>query len=214
MAERIEIDYFHGLPGAGKDTQASLIQSVEPHAVVISTGELFRRAVKSRSERVRSELVEPAKTGLVPDDVIFGLVEDEMAQYGEENINTILFTGFPRNLSQLDAVDTWMEHSFRQEGIDVVEFHLLLDVRESTAAEHLIHRQEREEDTDPEKIAERFRVHRELTMPMLDRLADESRLHRLDGEKGTPDVVFQDIQRARGRLKNTIPSQLHPFNQG
>ncbi|NMO97493.1 adenylate kinase [Paenibacillus lemnae] len=93
---------FMGPPGAGKGTQAEAIVNAFgiPH---ISTGDAFRLAIKQGTP-VGVKAKEYIDQGLlVPDDVTIGIVEERLQQSDCEK--GFLLDGFPRTLSQAEALD-------------------------------------------------------------------------------------------------------------
>src|SRR5687767_9449922 len=94
-----------GPPGAGKGTQSAfLVEDLKMRH--ISTGDMFRAAIKNQSPlglEVGSYL---AKGKLVPDDVTIRMVEEELK--GLDGRSFIL-DGFPRNIAQADALDKLLE---------------------------------------------------------------------------------------------------------
>ncbi|MEK3733337.1 MULTISPECIES: adenylate kinase [Paenibacillus] len=93
---------FMGPPGAGKGTQAEHIVNEFgiPH---ISTGDAFRLAIKQGTP-VGIKAKEYIDQGLlVPDDVTIGIVEERLQQSDCEK--GFLLDGFPRTLSQAEALD-------------------------------------------------------------------------------------------------------------
>ena len=93
---------FMGPPGAGKGTQAEHIVNEFgiPH---ISTGDAFRLAIKQGTP-VGVKAKEYIDQGLlVPDDVTIGIVEERLQQSDCEK--GFLLDGFPRTLSQAEALD-------------------------------------------------------------------------------------------------------------
>ncbi|NWL90043.1 MULTISPECIES: adenylate kinase [unclassified Paenibacillus] len=93
---------FMGPPGAGKGTQAEVIVNEFgiPH---ISTGDAFRLAMKQGTP-VGMKAKEYIDKGLlVPDDVTVGIVRERLQQSDCEN--GFLLDGFPRTLSQAEALE-------------------------------------------------------------------------------------------------------------
>lgn len=88
-----------GAPGAGKGTQSSLL--VEKGMTQISTGDLFRAAIKNKTELGRKAQEYMDKGQLVPDSIVIGMVE-EVLRAGVKNF---ILDGFPRNVAQADALD-------------------------------------------------------------------------------------------------------------
>ncbi|HZW83458.1 MAG TPA: adenylate kinase [Candidatus Deferrimicrobium sp.] len=90
-----------GPPGAGKGTQAEvLVQKLEiPH---ISTGDMFRAAIKNQTP-LGVKAKEYMDAGqLVPDEVTIGIVEERLAQ--DDCQKGFLLDGFPRTVAQADAL--------------------------------------------------------------------------------------------------------------
>ena len=86
-----------GPPGAGKGTQAKLIVDKYniPH---ISTGNILRNAIDNNSELGQKADIYMHKGELVPDHIIFDLIEDRVSQH--DCANGALLDGFPRNVKQ------------------------------------------------------------------------------------------------------------------
>lgn len=90
-----------GPPGAGKGTQAQLIME-KLHIPQISTGDMLRAAVKAGTPLgLEAQKVMDAG-GLVSDEIIIGLVKERIAQ--QDCVNGFLLDGFPRNISQAEAL--------------------------------------------------------------------------------------------------------------
>jgi len=90
-----------GGPGAGKGTQANYIK--ERYQIPqISTGDMLRAAVKAGSELGLEAKKFMDSGGLVPDDVIIGLVKERIQEPDCEK--GFLFDGFPRTIPQADAM--------------------------------------------------------------------------------------------------------------
>ena len=90
-----------GGPGAGKGTQANLIK--ENYQIPqISTGDMLRAAVKAGTELGLKAKGFMDSGGLVPDDVIIGLVKERIKESDCEK--GFLFDGFPRTIPQADAM--------------------------------------------------------------------------------------------------------------
>ena len=90
-----------GGPGAGKGTQANYIK--EHYQIPqISTGDMLRAAVKAGTELGLKAKGFMDSGGLVPDDVIIGLVQERIKEPDCEK--GFLFDGFPRTIPQADAM--------------------------------------------------------------------------------------------------------------
>jgi len=90
-----------GGPGAGKGTQANYIK--ERYQIPqISTGDMLRAAVKAGTELGKKAKAVMDAGGLVPDDVIIGLVKERIKE--PDCQKGFLFDGFPRTIPQADAM--------------------------------------------------------------------------------------------------------------
>ena len=95
-----------GPPGAGKGTQAAeLVKEFNiPH---ISTGDMFRAAMKEGTEMGKKAKSYIDAGNLVPDSVTVGIVRDRLAQ--DDCKKGFILDGFPRTVEQADALDGIMK---------------------------------------------------------------------------------------------------------
>lgn len=91
-----------GAPGAGKGTMATAIKNIY-HIPHISTGDMFREAIKNLTPlgKIAKEYLD--KGELVPDTITIGLVAARLQE--EDCKNGFLFDGFPRTIKQASALD-------------------------------------------------------------------------------------------------------------
>ncbi|WP_338677241.1 adenylate kinase [Streptomyces sp. SCSIO 30461] len=91
-----------GPPGAGKGTQAAFLAKnlSIPH---ISTGDLFRANISQGTELGKQAKAYMDAGNLVPDEVTIGMAKGRMEQ--SDAVNGFLLDGFPRNVSQAEALD-------------------------------------------------------------------------------------------------------------
>ena len=95
-----------GLPGAGKGTQAE--QIVEKYGIPhISTGDMFRAAMKEGTELGLQAKSFMDKGELVPDEVTIGIVRERLSK--EDCKQGFLLDGFPRTVPQAEALETLLE---------------------------------------------------------------------------------------------------------
>ena len=164
-----------GAPGAGKGTRIEKAKELIPGLVSISTGNLIRKRG-----------IDTSSGGLIPDDVIMGILSEELATLEAE---TVIFDGVPRNVEQADLMKKY--------GIQidlVVELTLSEEVAIERALDRLFcpnctatytrsdfkppavegicdccnEKLTQRPDDNPETVSERMRVYREKTMPVLD----------------------------------------------
>ncbi len=91
-----------GPPGAGKGTQAGYV--CEAFGIPqISTGDMLRAAVKAGTPLGQQAKKVMDEGGLVPDDIILGLIKERLAE--PDCANGFLFDGFPRTIAQADGLN-------------------------------------------------------------------------------------------------------------
>ena len=90
-----------GGPGAGKGTQANFIKD-KYRIPQISTGDMLRAAIKAGTELGKKAKGYMDSGGLVPDEVIIGLVKERIKEADCQK--GFLFDGFPRTIPQADAM--------------------------------------------------------------------------------------------------------------
>lgn len=90
-----------GAPGAGKGTQATFIKE-KFNIPQISTGDMLRAAVKAGNQLGLEAKSYMDSGGLVPDEVIIGLVSERIKE--ADCANGFLFDGFPRTIPQAEAM--------------------------------------------------------------------------------------------------------------
>lgn len=103
-----------GPPGAGKGTQAEVLTKklLVPH---ISTGDMFRAAIKNGTAMGIEAKSYMDRGQLVPDEVTVGIIKDRIAQ--PDCSGGFLLDGFPRTIAQAEALDKLLED---KGGLDAV----------------------------------------------------------------------------------------------
>jgi len=115
-----------GPPGAGKGTQAQFIQN-KFKIPQISTGDILRENVKKNTPLGLKAKYYMDKGELVPDDIMIELIKNRLGS--SDCSNGYILDGFPRTVSQAEALDKAIE-----DGIDAVIF---FDVKDETLIERL-----------------------------------------------------------------------------
>ncbi len=95
-----------GRPGAGKGTQAANIKEYYniPH---ISTGDMFRAAIKNETKLGLLAKSFMDKGQLVPDEVTIGIVQERLLE--DDCKKGFLLDGFPRTIAQAEALETFLK---------------------------------------------------------------------------------------------------------
>src|SRR3972149_1320679 len=91
-----------GAPGSGKGTQAKMLSS-RFGIPQISTGDMLREAVKTGTEMGRRAKTCMDQGGLVPDEVVIGIVRDRLK--ASDCREGFILDGFPRTIPQAEALD-------------------------------------------------------------------------------------------------------------
>lgn len=95
-----------GPPGAGKGTQAERLTK-DFNLIHISTGDIFRNAVKEGTEMGKKAKEYMDKGMLVPDEIVVGIVKERLSQ--PDCKEGFILDGFPRTLEQAEALDEVMK---------------------------------------------------------------------------------------------------------
>ncbi|WP_159722176.1 adenylate kinase [Enterococcus sp. CSURQ0835] len=204
-----------GLPGAGKGTQAERI--VETYQIPhISTGDMFREAIKNETELGLKAKSFMDAGDLVPDEVTNGIVKERLAQ--PDTDKGFLLDGFPRTLDQAEALSEMLQDLNKK--IDaVIEIQVAEDVlverlagrficRNCGATYHKIfnptkvegtcdrcggHEFYQREDDKPETVKNRLAVNVKASQPILAYYKDAGVLYPIDGDRDIDDV-FTDVK--------------------
>ena len=94
---------FLGPPGAGKGTHAQRLMK-ELNIPQISTGDMFRRAIREQTPTGMDAKRYMDKGELVPDEVVVAMVKERLAE--PDCANGYILDGFPRTVTQAEALDT------------------------------------------------------------------------------------------------------------
>jgi adenylate kinase len=191
-----------GGPGAGKGTQANYIK--ENYQIPqISTGDMLRAAVKAGTELGLKAKEYMDSGGLVPDDVIIGLVKERITESDCEK--GFLFDGFPRTIPQADAmkdagvaIDAVVDINVPDEEIikrmsgrrahlaSGRTYHIIYNPpkeegKDDVTGEPLVQRDDDKEDT----VRKRLEVYHDQTEPLIDYYKNWEG----SGEAGAPKYV-------------------------
>ena len=197
---------FLGPPGAGKGTQATGVSSHlrVPH---ISTGDMFRSAIKNQTPTGLEAKRYMDAGQLVPDSVVIAMVKERLAM--PDCAGGYLLDGFPRTVEQAEALEKF---AAPDAVVDIeVPDEMLVDRltgrRVCTTCSGTFHISKladeklcpvcggelyQRDDDKPATISNRLNVYHEQTAPLIGYYAGLGRLKRIDGN-ARPEDVFQKI---------------------
>ncbi|MEW9502737.1 adenylate kinase [Jeotgalibacillus marinus] len=210
-----------GLPGAGKGTQAEqIIEKYEiPH---ISTGDMFRAAIKNGTELGLKAKSFMDQGNLVPDEVTIGIVHERLSK--DDCQKGFLLDGFPRTVAQADALDSLLTDLGKKLdyvlNIKVEQEELMKRLtgrwicKTCGATYHTIFNPPAVEgicdkdggelyqriDDKPETVKNRLDVNMKQTQPLLDFYSQKGVLKDIDGQQDIKKV-FVDINDLLGGLR-------------
>lgn len=202
-----------GPPGAGKGTQAEVL--VKELAIShISTGDMFRNAIKEGTEMGKKAKEYMDKGGLVPDEVVVGMVRERLRH--PDCKKGFLLDGFPRTLAQAEALDEALQSlDIRLNGvinIDVprerlmarltgrrvckkcgASYHVLFNLPKvegkcNTCGGELYQRS----DDNEEAVSNRLDVYKAQTQPLIDYYRKKDLLKNINGDQDI-NLVLKDI---------------------
>src|SRR5947208_10959246 len=183
-----------GPPGSGKGTQAQRL--VQRYGIIqLSTGEMLRAAVAAQMPvGIRAQGI-MASGGLVPDDIVIGLISDRLDQ--PDAAKGFILDGFPRTVPQAEALDELLKKK-RMRLDAVIELRVnesaLLQRVEARAAETRARGEEVRADDTPEVLTKRLASYRAMTEPLIHYYSERRKLLTVDGMM-TIEHVTREINR-------------------
>src|SRR6266478_4733247 len=184
-----------GPPGAGKGTQATKI-AARLGIPQLSTGDMLREAVASRSTSgLRAKHIMD-RGELVPDDVVLSVVTNRIDH--SDTVNGFILDGFPQTVMQAEALD--QELATRGIKLDAV---LELEVDDDALLDRIRGRAEEaanngeciRSDDNPEVFKTRLDVYRAQTAPVTKYYRSQGLLNTVDGLQSI-DVVCEELAAA------------------
>ncbi len=204
-----------GLPGAGKGTQAE--QIVEKYNIPhISTGDMFRAAMKNNTELGLKAKSFMDNGDLVPDEVTNGIVRERLSE--DDAKDGFLLDGFPRTVEQAQELENILSDLGTE--LDAV---INIDVEKDVLMKRLTGRWicrtcgktyheiynppkvagkcdldggelYQRDDDKKETVEKRLNVNMKQTKPLLDFYSEKGKLHNINGEQDIKDV-FVDVEK-------------------
>lgn len=180
-----------GAPGAGKGTQAKLLEQ-KLSLPQVATGDLFRANLKNKTELGQLAKTYMDKGELVPDAVTVAMVKDRISQPDCEK--GAILDGFPRTVAQADALDNLLAEF--DSTIALVP-HIYVDT--DLLVDRLLKRAEIEgrADDNEETIRTRMRVYREETAPLLEYYTQRNLLVEVNGDRSIEAVQADLLAKVR-----------------
>jgi adenylate kinase len=205
-----------GPPGAGKGTQAKLLEDSRS-LVKLSTGDMLRAAVAAGTElgRKAGEIME--RGALVPDELVINLIAERIDQGGGKGY---IFDGFPRTIAQAEALDLLLKQ--RDKRLDTV---IVMEVDDDALVERIAGRFAcgfcgegyhdlyklpkvagvcdrcgsagfvRRKDDNEETVRARLKAYHAQTEPLIDYYRRQGKVSAVDGMADI-GAVAEEIERA------------------
>ncbi len=204
-----------GAPGAGKGTQARLLQE-RLHLPQISTGDMFRALAKTQSPLAEEVRAIQQRGELIPDELVIRVVEDRTAQ--DDCRNGYILDGFPRTAAQAEMLEQLADRQHKKLSAILIDVPLeLLEKRmtgrrscpicgeiynlyfrppkfDSRCDFHPEVQLTQRADDRAENVRVRLDTYNRETEPLLDFYQRTGRLHRVQGTK-SPEEIYREIER-------------------
>ncbi|QDK38796.1 adenylate kinase [Bdellovibrio sp. NC01] len=202
-----------GAPGAGKGTQSELLIKRQ-NMTQISTGDLFRAAIKGQTELGKKAQEFMDKGQLVPDSIVIGMVEEVLLK----GLKNFILDGFPRTVAQAEALDALLNKMNLSIGKAIfleVPMGILMDrltgrrvCKNCGAVYHIVSKPSKTEgvcdncggeviqrnDDKAEVIETRLKTYQEFTSPLKEFYKKSGKYIEVDGNRGTEEV-YKEIEK-------------------
>jgi adenylate kinase len=179
-----------GPPGAGKGTQAKFLAETF-NLSHLSTGDLLREQLAAGTELGLAAKEIMSKGELVTDSIVIGMIESKLNE--ENTTEGFIFDGFPRTVSQAEALDEML--SRHSTGVTLM---LCLEVDKEELIKRVILRGQssgRVDDTDRDTIENRINVYKEKTAPIISYYAGQGKYHSIYGI-GTIEEITKNLRKS------------------
>jgi adenylate kinase len=204
-----------GAPGAGKGTQARLLQQ-RLGLPQISTGDMFRSLAETQTPLAEEVRAIQQAGKLIPDELVIRVVEDRTAK--EDCRNGYILDGFPRTAAQAEMLEDLAARQRKKLSAILIDVPLdLLEKRmtgrrscpvcgeiynvyfrppkvDNKCDRHPEVELTQRADDRQEKVRVRLETYERETAPLLDYYQRTRRLHRVDGTQ-SPEEIYADIER-------------------
>jgi len=205
---------FLGAPGSGKGTQSKLVED-QFKLVHISTGDIFRKAIREETPAGKEAKSYMDKAMLVPDSVTLKIVDERLKE--NDTKSGFIFDGFPRTIAQAEAYDK-KYHGSRFD----IDYVIYLKVDDSALLERIVGRKVcpkcgasyhdkilpskikgicdkcgseliTRKDDNEESMKVRLKEYDSLTAPLIDYYRSCNKLIEIDGLQDIKKI-FEDIK--------------------
>ena len=204
-----------GAPGAGKGTQARLLQE-RKGIPQISTGDMFREMKTLETPLAREVQAIMAAGKLISDDITYQIVRDRTSR--EDSKDGYILDGYPRTAVQAEQ----LEELAREQGkeieaieVDVPKEELMRRLTgrrtcpvcgeiyniyskppkvEGRCDEHLDVELTQRADDNEESVRTRLETYEENTKPLIDYYAKSGRLAKVDGT-GDVEEIYSELEK-------------------
>jgi len=208
-----------GAPGAGKGTQARLLQE-RLHLPQISTGDMFRALAETLTPLAEEVRAIQQAGRLIPDELVIRVVEDRTAK--DDCRNGYILDGFPRTAAQAEMLEELATRQHKRLSAILIDVPLEFLEKRMTGRRSCpicgeiynlyfrppkvdnqcdIHPKaqltQRADDT-AEKVRVRLETYNRETAPLLDYYQRTGRLHRVVGTR-SPEEIYSDIEQILNR---------------
>ncbi|HEY5237445.1 MAG TPA: adenylate kinase [Rhizomicrobium sp.] len=178
-----------GPPGAGKGTQAKILQT-ERSLPQLSTGDMLREAIAAGSDLGKQCKVLMDRGELVSDEIVVGIIGERYDQ--PDCANGAVFDGFPRTIPQAEALDAML--AARAKKIDIVialtvDDAVLVSRAEQRVKETIAAGGKPRADDTPDTLKHRLGVYYKNTAPLLDFYKKQGKVVTVDGMAPIADVT-------------------------
>jgi adenylate kinase len=202
-----------GAPGAGKGTQSELLIK-RLDMTQISTGDLFRAAIKGQTDLGKKAQEFMDKGQLVPDSIVIGMVEEVL----KKGVKNFILDGFPRTVAQAEALDNLLNKMTLSIGKAIfleVPMGILMDrltgrrvCKNCGAVYHIVSKPTKTEgkcdncggeviqrnDDKADVIETRLKTYQEFTSPLKEFYKKSGKYIEVDGNRDT-ELVYNEIEK-------------------
>jgi adenylate kinase len=178
-----------GPPGAGKGTQSQKL--IEKYGFIhLSTGDLLRSEIAAKTELGMMAQNFMNQGVLVPDHVVIGMIEVKIKS--NQNAPGFIFDGFPRTVTQAEALDAMMAaNNMKISGM------VALEVNDEELTKRILLRgatSGRPDDQNEELIRKRVTEYNEKTTPVAGYYAAQGKFKSIGGIGEIEDIFGQICQ--------------------